>query len=229
MLNLTKKKIASMIDNTVLKPFITNKEWEELCRISTEFGFKTVAINNAGIEFCANELRESETVVDAAVSFPLGQSTIETKCFETEDAILKGASEVDYVINIVELKNGNLSYIKKEMEQIVSICRKHKVISKVIFETCYLSQEEIITMCEIANEVKPDFIKTSTGFGTYGAKLEDVKTMREYANESISIKASGGIRSYKEFLEFVQAGATRIGTSAGVTIVEEYLLTQENR
>lgn len=216
------KAAANIIDNTVLKPFISNETWADLCDLSREYGFKTVAINNAGIEYCSELLKGSEVLVDAAVSFPLGQSTIETKVFETEDAINKGAGEVDYVINIVELKNRNYDYIRREMEEIVAVCKKHKVISKVIFETCYLTRDEIIKMCEIANVVKPDFIKTSTGFGEYGAKLEDVKVMREFASEDIKIKASGGIRSLDDFLNFVEAGADRIGTSSGKKIIDEY-------
>jgi deoxyribose-phosphate aldolase len=216
------KFIANMIDNTILKPYITNDDWKELCKISDEYGFKTVAINNAGIKYCAEQLKDSKVVVDAAVSFPLGQCTLETKCFEAKDAIEKGAKEVDYVINIVELKNKNYAYIQKEMESIVEICRGYNVISKVIFETCYLDEEEIIKLCEIANIVRPSFIKTSTGFGTHGAKKEDVAIMRKHADAEIMIKAAGGVRSLDDFMDMVEAGATRIGTSAGVKIVEEY-------
>lgn len=217
------KEVGKMIDNTVLKPFITNETWTDLCQLSIEYGFKTVAINNAGIEFCSNLLKESEVLVDAAISFPLGQSTIETKVFETEDAIDKGAGEVDYVINIVELKNRNYEYIQREMEKIVSVCKKHGVVSKVIFETCYLTEDEIVKMCEISNVVKPDFIKTSTGFGEYGAKVGDVKIMKKNVNSNIKIKASGGIRNLDDFLMFVEAGANRIGTSSGKKIVDEYI------
>lgn len=219
--DITPEEIAAMIDNTNLKPFITNEDWLELCKVSSEYGFKTVAINNAGIAICADALKDTAVLVDAAVSFPLGQCTLETKLFETGDAIKKGAGEVDYVINISELKNKNYAYIKEEMSSIVKICREHQVISKVIFETCYLTEEEIIKLCEIANDVKPDFIKTSTGFGEFGAKAEHVALMRKHADPSISIKASGGIRSLDDFIAMVDAGATRIGTSSGVKIVEE--------
>lgn len=216
------KAVAGMIDNTILKPFIGNDDWRELCKVSREYGFKTVAINNAGIKYCVEQLKNSTVGIDAAVSFPLGQCTLETKCFETKDAIEKGAAEVDYVINIVELKNKNYDYIEEEMASIVKICRENNIISKVIFETCYLEKEEIIKLCEIANKVKPDFIKTSTGFGTHGASIEDVALMRKHADKGISIKAAGGVRSLEDFLAMIEAGATRIGTSAGVKIVEEY-------
>lgn len=218
----SKKQIAAMIDNTNLSPIITNEGWLELCQVSDAYGFKTVAINNAGIAYCAKALETSSVVVDAAVSFPLGQCTIATKSFETQDAIDKGASEVDYVINLSELKNKNYDYIKEEMSNIVAICKRHQVISKVIFETCYLEDDEIIKMCEIANEIKPDFIKTSTGFGTHGAKVEHVALMRKHAHESISIKASGGIRSFEDFKAMVEAGASRIGTSSGIKIVDAF-------
>lgn len=220
--NYNSNDIAKMIDNTVLKPFISNDIWADFCEKSIRYGFKTVAINNAGIEFCSKYLEGSDVIVDAAVSFPLGQSTIETKEFETEDAINKGAREVDYVINIVELKNKNYSYIQQEMECIVKICRKHNVVSKVIFETCYLTKEEIIILCKLANIVKPDFIKTSTGFGTSGAKIEDVKLMRLHADPTIKIKASGGIKNLNDFFDFVNAGADRIGTSSGIKIVDDF-------
>lgn len=216
------KQLAGMIDNTNLKPFITNDDWKALCDTSDKYGFKTVAINNAGIEVCAEALKDSDVLVDAAVSFPLGQCTLETKCFETEDAIKKGAGEVDYVINISEVKNGNFKYILEEMTAIVTICQKYNVVSKVIFETCYLTNEEIIRICKIANAVKPDFIKTSTGFGSHGAKAEHVALMRKYADDHIAIKASGGIRSLEDFMAMVEAGATRIGTSSGVKIVDEF-------
>lgn len=220
--NKEPNEIARMIDNTNLKPFITNEDWQELCKVSTEYGFKTVAINNAGIAFCAESLKNSTVQVDAAVSFPLGQCTLETKVFETKDAISKGANEVDYVINISELKNNNYTYIKEEMASIVKVCRENQVLSKVIFETCYLTKDEIIKMCEIANDIKPNFIKTSTGFGTSGAKAEDVALMRKHADSTISIKASGGIKNLDDFVVMVEAGATRIGTSSGIKIVEEY-------
>lgn len=216
------KQIAQMIDNTNLKPDISNEGWQTLCDISHAYGFKTVAINNAGISYCHEALKASTVLVDAAVSFPLGQCTLETKLFETMDAIKKGADEVDYVINISELKNKNYDYIRDEMKGIVSICKESDVTSKVIFETCYLTEDEIIKMCEIANSVGPDFIKTSTGFGSHGAKVEHVVLMRKYAHKDIQIKASGGIRSYDDFMAMVDAGATRIGTSSGVKIVEEF-------
>lgn len=213
---------SKLFDHTNLKPFASEADMRKLCEEAIEFNFKTVAINNSNIERCSEFLKGTDVLVDAAVSFPLGQCTLDTKLFETRDAIIKGAGEVDYVINIAELKMGNYSYIEKEMKEIVKICREFNVTSKVIFENCYLTNEEKIVLCKIANEVKPNFIKTSTGFGTSGATIEDVKLMRENTIEEIKIKAAGGVRTLDMVQKFVQAGASRIGTSAAVKIIEEY-------
>lgn len=213
---------SKLFDHTELKPYATDEDIKKLCDEAMKYDFKTVAINNAYIEKCVKFLEGSNVEVDAAISFPLGQCTLETKIFETKDAIEKGAGEVDYVINIGELKNNNLKYIEKEMESIVKICRDNNVIVKVIFENCYLEKEEKITLCKIANKYKPDFIKTSTGFGTSGATVEDVKLMREYTLPEIGIKAAGGIRDLDTVNKMLEAGATRIGCSSSVKIVEEW-------
>ena len=171
---------------------------------------------------CKKKLEGSPVHVGAAIGFPLGQTTLECKIFETKDAIEKGADEIDYVINVAELKNKNYDYIKKEMEEIVKICREAGKTSKVIFENCYLTDDEKRKVAEIAKEVKPDFIKTSTGFGTGGATVEDVKLMKSVVGDEVKVKAAGGIRDLKTALAMIEAGAERLGTSAGVAIVEEY-------
>ena len=163
--------------------------------------------------------------VGAAISFPLGQTTIETKVFETKNAIENGADEIDYVINIVELKNKNYDYIKREMEAIVAVCRENGVLSKVIFENCYLTKDEIAKVAEIAREVKPDFIKTSTGFGTGGATVEDVKLMKSIVGDDVKVKAAGGIRDLETCLAMIEAGAERIGSSSSIEITEAYAKT----
>ncbi len=221
-MNITVQELANKIDHTLLKPYISHAEMVKHCEEAVKYGFHTVAINNALVRFAAGQLKGSKVLCDAAVSFPLGQCTIATKVYETEDVILEGAGEVDYVINIVEVKNKNWDHIREEMQGIVDVCRKYHVVSKVIFENCYLTQEEKIKLCEIANMVKPDFIKTSTGFGTGGATVEDVRLMRQHVGDDIGIKAAGGVRSAKEALAMLEAGATRIGTSCGIAIVEEY-------
>lgn len=220
--NLTPEQLAGMIDHTLLKQYVTLEEMKAHCETAKAYGFKTVAINNAPLAYCKKQLEGSKVLCDAAVSFPLGQCTIETKVFETRDIIEKGAGEVDYVVNLVELKSGNWDYVEEEMERIVAVCRERNVTVKVIFENCFLTDEEKRHLCEIALRVKPDFIKTSTGYGTGGATVEDVRLMKECVGDQIKIKAAGGIRTAKDALEMIQAGASRIGTSAGVKIVDDY-------
>lgn len=221
MEGLDKKKLAEMIDQTLLKPFVTLDDVKKHCETADKYGFKTVAVNNAVVEYCAGLLQNSRTVCDAAVSFPLGQCTLETKIFETNDVIEKGAKEVDYVVNIVELKSGNWEYIEKEMLSIVNACNKNGVISKVIFENCYLNDDEKRKLCQIALKVHPNFIKTSTGFGSGGATEEDIRLMKSVVGDEIKIKAAGGIRDLRTALSMIRAGASRIGTSCGTQIIDE--------
>lgn len=212
--------LAQMIDHTLLKHYVEESEFVRLCEEAKKYRFKMVAINPAVTELCKKHLKETEVHVGAAIGFPLGQTTLACKVFETQDAIEKGADEIDYVINLVEVKNGNWAYIEKEMLEIVTVCKAHGVISKVIFENCYLEREEIRKLGEIAKTVKPDFIKTSTGFGTYGARIEDVKLMKEAVGDQVKVKAAGGIRDLESALSMIAAGAERLGTSAGISIIE---------
>lgn len=210
-----------MIDHTNLKPYATREDMKQLCEESKQYHFKMVAINQVQTKYCATLLKGTDIHVGAAISFPLGQTSIKAKVAETLDAIENGADEIDYVINITELKEKNYDYIKDEMTQIVTICREHHVISKVIFENAYLTKDEIVKLAEIAKEVKPDFIKTSTGFAPTGATVEDVKLMKETVGNDVKVKAAGGIRSADTFLEMIKNGAERIGCSAGVPIIDE--------
>lgn len=219
---VTVEQLANMIDHTNLKAFADDATFEKLCDEAKKYNFKMVAINPAQTVRCKKKLEGSPVHVGAAIGFPLGQTTLECKIFETKDAIEKGADEIDYVINVAELKNKNYDYIKKEMEEIVKICREAGKTSKVIFENCYLTDDEKRKVAEIAKEVKPDFIKTSTGFGTGGATVEDVKLMKSVVGDEVKVKAAGGIRDLKTALAMIEAGAERLGTSAGVAIVEEY-------
>ncbi len=219
---VTVEQLADMIDHTNLKAFADDAAFEKLCDEAKKYNFKMVAINPAQTVRCKKKLEGSPVHVGAAIGFPLGQTTLECKIFETKDAIEKGADEIDYVINVAELKNKNYDYIKKEMEEIVKICREAGKTSKVIFENCYLTDDEKRKVAEIAKEVKPDFIKTSTGFGTGGATVEDVKLMKSVVGDEVKVKAAGGIRDLKTALAMIEAGAERLGTSAGVAIVEEY-------
>lgn len=219
---VTVEQLANMIDHTNLKAFADDAAFEKLCDEAKKYNFKMVAINPAQTVRCKKKLEGSPVHVGAAIGFPLGQTTLECKIFETKDAIEKGADEIDYVITVAELKNKNYDYIKKEMEEIVKICREAGKTSKVIFENCYLTDDEKRKVAEIAKEVKPDFIKTSTGFGTGGATVEDVKLMKSVVGDEVKVKAAGGIRDLKTALAMIEAGAERLGTSAGVAIVEEY-------
>lgn len=219
---VTVEQLANMIDHTNLKAFADDAAFEKLCDEAKKYNFKMVAINPAQTVRCKKKLEGSPVHVGAAIGFPLGQTTLECKIFETKDAIEKGADEIDYVINVAELKNKNYDYIKKEMEEIVKICREAGKTSKVIFENCYLTDDEKRKVAEIAKEVKPDFIKTSTGFGTGGATVEDVKLMKSVVGDEVKVKAAGGIRDLKTALAMIESGAERLGTSAGVAIVEEY-------
>ncbi|WP_302587387.1 deoxyribose-phosphate aldolase, partial [Parabacteroides goldsteinii] len=192
--NLSVKQLAGMIDHTFLKPFGTAENIEKLCDEARKYEFAMVAINPAEVETCVKLLEGSPVRVGAAIGFPLGQTTTECKAFETRDAIAKGATEIDTVINVRALQKGRLDIVKKEIEEMVAICRPAGVICKVILETCYLSDAEKETVCRIAKEAGVDFVKTSTGFGTAGATVEDVALMRRVVGPEIGVKAAGGIR-----------------------------------
>lgn len=216
------EELAAMIDHTFLKPYGDEQPIEQLCAQAREYKFAMVAINPGEVETCAKLLEGSGVRVGAAIGFPLGQNTVETKAFETRDAIAKGATEIDTVINIRALQKGQVDVVKREIEDMVAICRPAGVICKVILETCYLTEENKRTVCEIARQAGVDFVKTSTGFGTAGATAEDVALMREVVGPEIGVKAAGGVRDLDAALSMIAAGATRIGTSSGIAIVEAY-------
>ncbi len=218
---LTAKELAQYFDHTNLKAYASDKDFEKLCGEAKEYGFKMVAINSLQVALCKKLLADTPVHVGAAISFPLGQTTLETKLFETKNALENGADEIDYVVNISEVKKGNWAYIEKEMEEITALCREANAISKVIFENCYLEKAEIEQLAKIALKVRPDFIKTSTGFGTGGATVEDVKLMKSIVGDAVHVKAAGGIRTLAACREMIEAGAERIGTSASVSIIAE--------
>lgn len=222
MKELSVEALAKYFDHTQLKATATVADFEKLCAESKDYGFKMVAINSAPVKTCKELLKDSDVHVGAAISFPLGQTTIKVKADETEKAIAEGADEIDYVINLGRLKDGDFDYIKEEMETIVAICRENNVLSKVIFETCYLTKDEIKKVAEIALAVRPDFIKTSTGFGTGGATVEDVRLMKSVVGDAVKVKASGGVRDLETCLAMIEAGAERIGSSSSIAIVEAY-------
>lgn len=223
----TPEQLAKYFDQTLLKPFVTEEQLKEFCLESDRYGFAMVAINSAPVKFCREVLKNSSVHVGAAIGFPLGQTTIEDKVFETKQAIKDGADEIDYVVNLVKLKSGDTDFIETEMRSIVDVCKENGKISKVIFENCYLTDDEKKTLCEISLKVLPTFIKTSTGFGTpangiaVGATVEDVRLMKSMVGDAVKVKAAGGVRTLADALAMIDAGAQRIGTSAGVKIVEE--------
>ena len=219
---MNRHELAAMIDHTNLKAYADTEAMRTLCAEARENGFAMVAVNSAQTALCKELLKGSPVHVGAAISFPLGQTTIETKVFETENAIENGADEIDYVVNQTAVKNGDWAYVRDEMERIVTACRKGGAICKVIFENCYLTREEIVRLAKIAREVRPDFIKTSTGFGTGGATVEDVKLMRDTVGDAVKVKAAGGIRDWATCRAMIEAGAERIGTSAGLKILAEF-------
>lgn len=214
-------ELSRLIDHTNLSPFANHADIQHLCEEAKIYNFKMVAINQVQSAFCAAELAGTDIGVGAAIAFPLGQITIEAKVFEVTNAIENGATEIDYVLNLTEVKEGNFAYVKEEMEKIVAVCRNYAVISKVIFENAYLGQDEIIRLSEIAAEVKPDFIKTSTGFAPSGATVEDVALMKRTAGDAVKVKAAGGIRDAETFKAMIKHGAERIGCSAGIAIMKE--------
>lgn len=218
---ITIKEVAAMVDHTNLKAFATREDFQKLCDEAKQYGFKSVAINTYPVKMCREMLQGSNVLTGAAVGFPLGQMTIESKVAEATNAVKDGCQEFDYVLNVGKVKEHDYTYIEDEMTQMVAVARKAGICAKVIFETCYLTEEEIIEVAKIASRVKPDFVKTSTGFGTAGAKVEHVKLMKQYAGPDVQVKAAGGIRTWEDAKAMIEAGATRLGTSAGIKIVED--------
>lgn len=215
-------EFSKYFDHTILAPTTTPEQLKQVCDQAKEHRFCSVAVNTGMVKLCAEYLAGSDVKTDAAVGFPLGITTVETKLAEAAEAIRNGAGEVDYVVNIGKVKSGDLSYVRDEMRQMVTLCRKHGVVCKVIFENCYLTDEEKKALCGIAREVGPDFIKTSTGFGKGGATVEDVRLMKREAGDVVRVKAAGGVRDLSTCLALIEAGAERIGCSASVAILKAY-------
>lgn len=214
---MDKKKLAQMIDHTILKPEAKAEDIVKLCKEAKENEFKSVCINPAWVSLAAKELQGTNVEVCTVIGFPLGATTTEVKAFETKDVIEKGATEVDMVINIGALKDGNLELVKNDIKAVVDAA-KGKALTKVIIETCLLTDEEKVTACKLSKEAGADFVKTSTGFSTGGATPADIKLMRETVGPEMGVKASGGVRSFDDAIAVINNGATRIGASAGIAI-----------
>ena len=211
-------ELNKYIDHTNLKNTSTLKDIEKLCNEAIKYRFASVCVYPYYVRLASNLLKNSNVEVCTVIGFPSGMSTKETKVYEAIDAVEKGATEIDMVINIAALKNKDYDYIKEEIEEIRDAI-DGKVL-KVIIETCLLTKEEIVKMTEICNETFVNFIKTSTGFSEYGARVKDVELMNKYKNEVLEIKASGGIRDIETAEDMINAGATRLGTSSGVKLME---------
>lgn len=211
--------IASLIDHTLLKPESTKEQVEKLCAEAKEYKFASVCVNPTWVKLSSQLLDGTPVKVCTVIGFPLGASTPETKAFETADAIKNGAGEIDMVLNIGALKTKDTELVKRDIEAVVQSA-KGKAIVKVILETCLLTKEEIKLACQLSKEAQADFVKTSTGFSTGGATIEDVSLMREVVGPNIGVKASGGVRSLEDVQNMIKAGATRIGASSGVQIMQ---------
>jgi len=210
-------EINKLIDHTYLKAFGTKNEIDNILEEAISYDFKSVCLNPAWIEYAVESLKESDVLVCTVIGFPLGANTTETKVYETTDALKKGAHEIDMVINIGWAKEGRFDLVKKEVEAVREAAHNHTL--KVILETCYLTEDEIEQAARAAIEAGADFIKTSTGFGTGGATVQDVRLMKKVAGDK-EVKASGGVKNLEDLEAMVEAGATRIGASSGVSIMQ---------
>lgn len=210
--------IAALIDHTLLKQDATKNQIEKLCGEAKQHVFASVCVNPTWVSLSASLLKDSPVKVCTVIGFPLGASTTEVKAFETTNAIENGADEIDMVLNVGALKDGDFEYVQKDIQAVVEAA-KGKAIVKVILETCLLTNEQIAKASELSKLAGADFVKTSTGFSTGGATVEAVKLMRETVGPELGVKASGGVRSLADLEAMVEAGATRIGASSGVDIV----------
>lgn len=211
-------KLNKYIDHTLLKPDASQEQIETLIEEAKKYDFASVCVNPTWVNFAAQALKATDVKVCTVIGFPLGANTPELKAFETSDAIQNGANEIDMVINIGALKSRNFDLVERDIRAVVEAAKGTLV--KAIIETCLLTDDEKVRACQIAQKAGADFVKTSTGFSTGGATVEDVALMRKTVGPDMGVKASGGARSYEDALAFIKAGATRIGASSGVAIME---------
>lgn len=211
-------ELNRMIDHTILKPEATEAAVQKIIDEAKEYNFFSVCINPCWVAFASEQLADTDVTVCTVIGFPLGANTPEVKAYEAADAIKNGANEVDMVINIGALKSQQYDYVRQDIQGVVDAA-KGKALVKVIIETALLTDEEKVKACELAKEAGADFVKTSTGFSTGGAKVADIRLMRETVGPDMGVKASGGVHNAEEALAMIEAGATRIGASTGVAIV----------
>ncbi len=211
--------LAKYIDHTLLKPQAAREDIEKLCREARQYGFFSVCVNPYWVPFCKDQLKGSDVKVCTVIGFPLGANTTETKVFEAKDALKNGADELDMVINLGAVKSADWDTVLQDIKAVRAAGENFTL--KVIIETSVLTQEEKVKACELCAQAGADFVKTSTGFTGGGATAEDVRLMRAHVPANMQVKASGGVRTREDFDAMVAAGATRIGASAGVKIIEE--------
>ena len=219
---MTAKELARYFDHTLLRASATHEDFDAFCADCARYGFAMAAINSAPVRYVKDRLRDTPVHVGAAIGFPLGQTRTEVKLLETRLAIEDGADEIDYVVNLTDVKAGDFAAVRREMAAIVALCREKGALSKVIFENCYLTDAEKRSLCAVAREVGPDFVKTSTGFGTGGATFADVELMVREVGPAVHVKAAGGVRTLEDALHYIDLGVTRIGSTASVRIVDAF-------
>jgi len=219
---MTPKELARMIDHTMLKPDASIDEIDQLCREALKYGFASVCVNSSYVSRCFNILKDSDVRVCSVIGFPLGASASEVKINETEYTVMNGAAEVDMVINIGQLKSKDYIYVFEDIKAVSDQAHGSNAICKVIIETCLLTDHEKITACMIARDAGADYVKTSTGFSKGGAVVKDVALMKYVVEDKLKVKASGGIKTAEDALAMISFGASRIGTSSGVYIIDTY-------
>ena len=222
------KPLNKYFDHTLLKPEATNEQIDKLCEEAREYDFYSVCVNTCYVSRCYDALKDTDVKVAAVVGFPLGACTTQSKVFETREAFMDGASEVDMVLNVGKFKSGDNDYIRDDIRGVAEAAHGFGGIVKVILETCLLTDEEIEEACKLSMEAGADFVKTSTGFSTGGATAEHVALMKKTVGDHLMVKASGGIRDYDQCMKMIEAGADRIGASASVKIMEVYNSEHQN-
>lgn len=215
------KRYNRYIDHTLLKADATKEDIKKLCEEALEYDLFSVCVNSSYVSYASKLLKGSDVSVAAVIGFPLGAMSTESKVFEAEDAVKKGASEIDMVINVGMLRSGEYDYVREEIKKVTDAAIKKDAIVKVILETCLLTNDEIVTACRLAVDAGAQFVKTSTGFSIGGARIEDIILMRKTVGDKAKIKASGGIRTFETMKKMIDAGADRIGASASVSIMKE--------
>ncbi len=219
-MNYSYEEIAGMIDHSLLQPFLTDDEIVKGCELADQYAVASVCVRPGDVQLACHVLKNSKVIVSTVIGFPHGSTTTATKMEEAKEAVEKGAKELDVVLHIGKLKSGEYKYVEDELKRIIDYSHDRKVKVKVIFENCYLSDEEKIKACELCNTAGADWVKTSTGYGTGGAENDDLILMRKHANPEIRVKAAGGIRTLERAIEVKELGCTRIGATATVAILE---------